>query len=38
VAVNRNKTSLVILQDKWSEFLTTDPGVHGSIPGHYKKK
>jgi hypothetical protein len=22
----------------WSEFLTTDPGVPGSIPGHYKKK
>jgi hypothetical protein len=21
-----------------SEFLTTDPGVPGSIPGHYKKK
>jgi hypothetical protein len=22
----------------WSEFLTTDAGVLGSIPGHYKKK
>jgi hypothetical protein len=22
----------------WSEFLTTDAGVPGSIPGHYKKK
>jgi hypothetical protein len=22
----------------WSEFLTTDPGVPDSIPGHYKKK
>jgi hypothetical protein len=24
----------------WSsgQFLTTDPGVSGSIPGHYKKK
>jgi hypothetical protein len=22
----------------WSEFLTTDTGVPGSIPGHYKKK
>jgi hypothetical protein len=22
----------------WSEFLTTDSGVPGSIPGHYKKK
>jgi hypothetical protein len=21
----------------WSEFLATDPGVPGSIPGHYKK-
>jgi hypothetical protein len=23
---------------QWSEFLTTDPGVPGSIRGHYKKK
>jgi hypothetical protein len=23
---------------QWSEFLTTDPGVPGSIPGHYQKK
>jgi hypothetical protein len=23
---------------KWSEFLTTDAGVPGSILGHYKKK
>jgi hypothetical protein len=22
----------------WSEFLTTDTGVSGSIPGHYEKK
>jgi hypothetical protein len=22
---------------EWSEFLTTDPGVPGSIPGHYKQ-
>jgi hypothetical protein len=22
----------------WSEFLSTDPEVPGSIPGHYKKK
>jgi hypothetical protein len=22
----------------WSEFLTTDPTVSGSIPVHYKKK
>jgi hypothetical protein len=22
----------------WSEFLAKDPGVPGSIPGHYKKK
>jgi hypothetical protein len=21
----------------WSEFFTTDAGVPGSIPGHYKK-
>jgi hypothetical protein len=28
-------TASVVL---WSEFLTTDPGVPGSIPGNYKKK
>jgi hypothetical protein len=29
----RNKWEYV-----WSKFFTTDPGVPGSIPGHYKKK
>jgi hypothetical protein len=31
-------TPLDILTCYMSEFLTTDLGVPGSIPGHYKKK
>jgi hypothetical protein len=30
--------SLIASVAKWSEFLSTDPEVPGSIPGHYKKK
>jgi hypothetical protein len=29
---------VVVTASEWSEFLATDPGVPGSIPGHYKKK
>jgi hypothetical protein len=38
VNVRIYKTKILPGSPLWSEFLTTDPGVRGSIPGHYKKK